>query len=199
MIKLNLSLNILGLLISILGGFFGAKGFFGEKNKDIHARSKLYYYNEEHFVSMVTQKYSGIYGFLLISIGAIIQLLVVVFEFKNMYLYITKNIFILIVILIFIVAELVISKSIKKIVNLAVSKIRIPIELKEYRDYINKISGEKSEVAKKIVKNSLDSIAKLLNINDYRCSKNKGFTREEYIVYKGEKFCEKYKIDDFSE
>ena len=75
-------LNIIGILVVITGAYIAARGFFKEKNIEIEQRTHMSFGNEEHFKAMIFQKYNEIFGFCLIIIGSVIQLLSSI-EFSN--------------------------------------------------------------------------------------------------------------------
>ena len=76
-------LNVIGILVIISGAFLGARGFFTENDFDLMNRTSLSFGNDEHFNSMIFQKYNEIFGFCFIILGSIIQLIASMINFDN--------------------------------------------------------------------------------------------------------------------
>lgn len=155
-------LNLSGLMFSIIGAYFGAKGFFSEKNKDLYGRTLLYFFNKEHFESIVSQKYREISGFILIIIGSVMQLISNIIG-KN-FIKIDCQGYILTFILIIIMYLLL--TIINKIVNFIIKEeINIILACEWLKDYEN-LKIDETEEKKSQLANLLIEISKQLNISN---------------------------------
>jgi hypothetical protein len=189
MVDVGYILTTSGITTSILGGYFGAKGYFSETRKDLYNRTLLYFYNETHFCSMLHQKYNEIFGFSLIALGSFMQLIQAVFKFDNLNINIAKTHYqIVLVIFVFLIA-FTLSKIINYIAELELKKTRIPEEIIDYLKH----RDDKSEGNRTNAFNSLEKIAERLKI-EKRIQYTGNIERAEYIIEQGKKFCRRYKI-----
>lgn len=119
--EVNRLIGIVGILVVIVGAYIAARGFFKEKNIEIERRTHMSFGNEEHFKTMIFQKYNEIFGFCLIIVGSIIQLISVL-ELSASRIHINNFTFLIILIIstiIFIsLIKLTIDKYISKKVDI---------------------------------------------------------------------------------
>lgn len=178
MIELKLALSTCGYLLVILGGIFGAIGFFREDNSDIYNRTKLYFYNEEHFKTMLNQKYSEIFGFILIGIGSGIQFLLLIINIDDLFLYVELRYYLIILIITSFFIYFLIRKLIDKKIDKTIKLIRIPEEINAY----NNNKEKNNKVAVKSLKNIADLLGKPFDVEE-----------KEAILEDAMKFCEEKK------
>ncbi|MGY5353522.1 hypothetical protein [Wenyingzhuangia sp. IMCC45467] len=175
-------LNSLGILIIIVGALLGARGFFSEKDTDLVARTQLMFGNDEHFKSMIFQKYNEIAGFFLIIFGSIVQLSTVIFNLDSKYHYNVKIIVPLLIIL-----TILSIITLIKLVNY-ITEYRIDyVDVKLWSDHYLKTST-KVELTDYEQKQFLKAEEKINEILLKRCKNFKPTSIEETIQTGRKKF-----------
>lgn len=82
--EINTAFVLTGIMINLLGAYFGVSAFKNMKNKDIVDQTSSYWgYNSKQFEALVTQKYHAIFGFGCIFAGSLTQLMGVTTSIKG--------------------------------------------------------------------------------------------------------------------
>jgi len=146
--------NLIGILILICGAFFGERGFFKEKDNDLAARTKLYFGNNEHFMSMLFQKYNEILAFCLIIVGSVVQLLSSIIDL-NENLQFKKNKTFSLVLIIVVGSMIVIKFLIDRLILWKSDKVPTNGWIYHYKHYLEKEKSEEYNKALKEIRNIL--------------------------------------------
>lgn len=183
MISLNLVLNTLGLLLSLMGGYFGARSFLKDKKELFYRRSFFSFFDEDSFYSFFEQKYNGLWGLSLISLGSATQLITLIWskETEEVSVNIGKSVCFIFLVLLCIVISFVSAKIITFKVNFETKKILIPKDLAELREY----QESKEEISQNVQK-CLSNLCRRLKIPDK--------TSPDEVIDKALRFCRKYNL-----
>lgn len=172
--EISTAFNLTGIMINLLGAYFGVSAFKNMKIKDIVEQTSSYWgYNSKQFEALVTQKYMAIAGFGCIFAGSLTQLMGVSSSIKG-EINVQMNMFMIGLAIIFHLLIKGLTMLIKHYAEKDINKVMIPRLYKQYQQYKNvKVKDNEKDRSVEMMKDDLmkkrkiiESLAKRLRIKE---------------------------------